>query len=317
MDIQLNNGLHINLSGKQISIDCKVDSESDFGFISHAHADHTPSSFSNSEYVCSDLTYNLTKKRVGRFKRKNELDNIKLVNSGHIPGSSGVLLDFNNRFFYTGDFSTRDRMHLKGLNPPKCDKLVIESTYGHPRYKFPEQDILEEEITEWFKNMRGGKAVCKGYSLGRAQEIEVLARRAGFNNILVNKATKNMNSEISGEDYSFSTDLYRENLPDDTVLITSNRNHIKDLSARKDVSTAIFTGWASDGRYKSSATYDKAFTLSDHADFGELISVVEEADPDIVYTIHGYKDRLAKEIRSRLGIEAQSLKEGQMTLGDF
>jgi putative mRNA 3-end processing factor len=317
MEIQLNSGLHINLNEKRISIDCKVDSESDFGFISHAHADHTPSSFSNSAYICSDLTYDLTKKRVSKFSRKNQLGNIELINSGHIPGSSGLLLNFDNRIFYTGDFSTRDRMHLTGLNTPDCDKLVMESTYGHPRYKFPEQDILEENVTEWFRGMRGEKVVCKGYSLGRAQEIEILARRAGFDNILVNKATKNMNSEISDEDNSFSTDLYRGNLPEDTVLITSNKNHIRDLSGRKNVSTATFTGWVNDGRYNSSATYDRAFTLSDHADFTELISVVEEANPDIVYTIHGYKDRLAKEIRSRLGIEAQSLKEGQMTLGDF
>lgn len=319
MKIRLNNGLYIKLQNTKISIDSRLDSKSQFGVISHAHADHTPSSFSDGEYICSDMTYSLVKKRVGEFNRKNCSDNIKLFNSGHIPGSTSVLFDYEDRVFYTGDFSIRDRMHLNGLEPPSCDKLIIESTYGHPRYKFPNQDVLENNIVEWFSSMRGEKVVCDAYSLGRAQEIEILARRAGFSDILVNKATKDMNNIISDDNYSFSTELYdNDKISNDSLLISSNKNHIEKFSEVDNVSVVKFTGWAIDNRYDQSNLYDKAFTLSDHADFNELISVVEKTKPNKVYTIHGHKDWLSKEINKRFeNIKARSLKDRQMRLSEF
>lgn len=316
MRVYLQDGLQIKLDDWHISADSRASSEADFGVISHAHADHTPRSFSGSKYVCSDLTKTLVESRVGSFNRVSKPKNTKMVKSGHIPGSTGFIFEVDGeRIFYTGDFSTRDRMHLSGMNLKQdCDVLIMESTYGHPRYKFPEQDVLEEDIVNWFSKRLDDKVVCRGYSLGRAQEIERLARRAGFNNILVNKATKKMNRCISDE---FSTEVYDGTLPSGSVLITSNRSHIENLSDEESTYTATFTGWANDGRYDNSSLYDRAFILSDHADFNELLSLVESVSPKKVYTIHGFKDRFAKEIERRFCIKSQSLKEGQKTLNDF
>lgn len=317
MDIHLENGLQIKSGDFHISADSKVASKADYGVISHAHADHTPSSFSDEEYVCSDLTEVLVNSRVGEFNRIDSPRNINLIESGHIPGSTGFIVELENKsVLYTGDFSLRDRMHLSGMDEKQsCDILIMESTYGHPRYKFPRQEVLEKDIVDWFSEKLGEKVVCNGYSLGRAQEIEMLARRAGFEDIVVNKATSNMNRHISSK--KFSTKVFDGSMDESSVLITSNRRHIENLTGEDDIYTATFTGWASDGRYQSSSLYDRAFTLSDHADFTELLSLVKSTNPEKVYTVHGFKDRLAKEIQKQLGIEAQSLKEGQRTLGDF
>lgn len=317
MKIRLKNGLQIENGEIVVSADATKHEDSDIGLISHAHADHIPSGVKNGLYVCSDKTYKLAKSRKRSYDYTDEHDNITQYDAGHIPGSRCFLVEGEKDILYTGDFSVRDRMHIDGFNPPSADILITESTYGHPRYQFDSQSRLESKIVSWFKKKRGERVVCKGYSLGRAQEIEILARRAGFKNIIVNKATMKMNSLLSTADREFSTSLYEDEFPEDTILITSNRQHILSLLDQENTSTANFTGWAHDGRYQSSDIYDRSFVLTDHADFSELIETVREVDPETVYTLHGYTDKLANEIRSRIGVESRSLRNNQTTIQDF
>jgi Cft2 family RNA processing exonuclease len=73
--------------------------------------------------------------------------------------------------------------------------------------------------------------------------------------------------------------------------------------------SAVISGWAMD----SSAIYrnrcDVAFPLSDHADHGELIEHVEETGAKKVYTVHGFTEEFARDLRA-LGIDALALGGG-------
>ncbi|MBI3190114.1 MBL fold metallo-hydrolase [archaeon] len=54
-----------------------------------------------------------------------------LWNSGHIPGSSGVLAEGDKKIFYTSDVQTTDSHLLKRCQlPQNVDTLIMESTYG-------------------------------------------------------------------------------------------------------------------------------------------------------------------------------------------
>jgi len=62
-----------------------------------------------------------------------------------------------------------------------------------------------------------------------------------------------------------------------------------------------------------SPRYDVAFTLSDHADFDELLEMVERVRPRQVYTLHG-PDAFAGILRTR-GIDATAARHArQMSL---
>ena len=65
------------------------------------------------------------------------------------------------------------------------------------------------------------------------------------------------------------------------------------------------TGWCQKGGWRTGG--DHALPLSDHADFDELIELVERARPRIVYVTHGSK-RFARELRQR-GFAAEFLKQ--------
>jgi Cft2 family RNA processing exonuclease len=78
--------------------------------------------------------------------------------------------------------------------------------------------------------------------------------------------------------------------------------------------TAIVSGWALDGRTTYQYGCDAAFPLSDHADFPDLLSLVERVRPHTVYTVHGFAREFAATLRAR-GIEAWALgQQNQMDL---
>jgi putative mRNA 3-end processing factor len=323
MKIQLGTGVIIKNENKKFIIDGKKPSDEYIGIVSHAHADHTPSDPSGS-YICSDLTYDLSNERGRGFERSKSVENVELVPSGHIVGSRSILITMDGKnILCTSDYNTSDTEITSGidldyLSSIDISDLIIESTYGDPKYNRPRRKEVEDGIVEWLKNS-DKLTVCKGYSLGRAQEIEYLARRSGYSNIYVNKATKNVNQVLNRHNtkYKFSENVVEDldGLSDNDILITSSKSDLQELENR--ARTSIFTGWALDGRYSERYMYDNAFPISDHADFNGLMNTIESISPSKVHTIHGFKDNLAKKVYSRLGIEARALKRNQYSLNKF
>ncbi|MSQ32895.1 MAG: hypothetical protein EXR60_00515 [Dehalococcoidia bacterium] len=74
--------------------------------------------------------------------------------------------------------------------------------------------------------------------------------------------------------------------------------------------TAYVSGWAVDWGTSRRLGVDAAFPLSDHADYADLIAYVERVRPQEVYTVHGFAQELARDLRLR-GWNARALKSGQ------
>ena len=109
----------------------------------------------------------------GKWVRVGDIS-FKLLNAGHIPGSSQVLIEAGGkRILYTSDFNT---IPTRLLRPAKyfeeeLDAIVIESTYAnqdHPNREALEKEFIEE-VTEVVE--RGGTVLIPAFSVGRAQEV--------------------------------------------------------------------------------------------------------------------------------------------------
>ena len=100
--------------------------------------------------------------------------NVSLLNAGHIPGSSQVLIESEGkRLLYTGDFNTSQTQLLVGAEQDyeDLDAVVIESTYAeddHPDRKKMEEEFVQRasEIVE-----NRGTALVPAFGVGRSQEI--------------------------------------------------------------------------------------------------------------------------------------------------
>ena len=54
-----------------------------------------------------------------------------------------------HRVVYTGDLSLGPTLTATETVVAECDTLVIESTFGHPRYRFPERERTYDEVAAW------------------------------------------------------------------------------------------------------------------------------------------------------------------------
>jgi len=201
-----------------------------------------------------------------------------------------------------------------------CDILVIESTFGLPCHSFPSREQLYDEMGKWIKERsKQDFVVLAGYSLGKAQELTAIVNKyAGITPLVHESIFKNNKTyEQLGVKLGKYIQL-NHNLRESTVLImppsllNSHLLQFLGLSLHKKISSAIVTGWT----FKRG--YDRLFHLSDHADFSQLMQYVEQAQPKLVLTMHGFERELASYIQRRLGIAAKPLgMHKQKTLTEF
>lgn len=321
--IREKDGIHIDLDQKIVADGRNT--SGDINFVSHAHFDHLHTNTS-SKVVSSDLTASLAEARTGKsIDHVSSTDNISLIDSGHIVGSSAALIQNNGeKILYTGDFSTRDRTYIDGFEPVDADVLILESTYGIPAYTFPDQKQLEKQIVDWIKDTQQPLFLF-GYSLGKAQKIQHLVRKATDRPLIAHGAVKKMNEAVaSSTKLDFNAKPYGENkdlMEDNGIFIGppsfSRTDALNSLADKVGGVKAGFSGWATDGSYQYRGGYDQTFPFSDHSDFNELIETVKQVDPEKVYTTHGFDEALASYLKRELGYNARALKKNQSSLNDF
>ncbi len=77
-----------------------------------------------------------------------------------------------------------------------------------------------------------------------------------------------------------------------------------------------FSGWAVERGYGGSMGADYSFPVSDHCDYSELLKLVEDVSPEVVYTTHGFTNEFARTLRAE-GFDAKPLDGYQAALSDY
>ncbi|MDO8647324.1 MAG: MBL fold metallo-hydrolase [Candidatus Diapherotrites archaeon] len=325
------NGLVI-ANGCSIVIDSSRTPKADFAVITHAHSDHL---FSKKEYSGKVLATPETKALInGRlnedcligkcFSEKHSFESfdISLENSGHILGSSQVVLEGEKRVVVTSDFQLQDSLLLPRAEVQKADVLIIESTFGKPSFQFPERQEVYEDIGKWVEeNSRSGKfSLLSGYALGKAQELSKIVNEFSNEVPAVHEKVFEFNKIYESNGCKIGDfEKLNGNLKDFNVAIIPPSLVSKDLvnalqiSLGKKVVSGIATGWGFYGK-----KFNKTFPLSDHADFRQLMHYVEESGAKKVITMHGFSQEFARHLNRKLGINAAPLcGKGQKSIQEF
>src|SRR4051812_2524385 len=119
-------------------------------FVSHAHSDHTAL---HREIILSAATSKLMHARISgqwiervfEFGERRSLlgptgesFEITLTPAGHIFGSAMSLIEAGGeKLLYTGDFKLRKGLSAEPCLPLRADVLIMETTYGQSKYRFP------------------------------------------------------------------------------------------------------------------------------------------------------------------------------------
>ena len=297
-----------------------------FAFVSHAHSDHIAP---HDEIIVSERTARLMQARLpgkrlehvlpfGQTSTVHDVD-VTLLPAGHIFGSAQILISADSdTLLYTGDFKLRPGKSSEPAEWRQADTLIMETTFGRPRYRFPPTDQVIDQIVAFCREAidESEVPVLLGYSLGKAQEILCSLDGAGLTPMLhgsVYEMTRIY--EQFGQTFCNHT-RYKANDVAGKVLIcppSANGSRMLENIPRKRV--AMISGWAVDPNAIYRYQVDAAFPLSDHADYDDLVRYVDLVRPKRVLTLHGFAADFARDLRER-GIEAWALsEENQMELG--
>src|SRR5947207_2664238 len=297
----------------------------DYAFVSHAHSDHIAP---HREIIVSERTASLMRARLpGKrneiilpFSQEKDVRGMRvtLFPAGHIFGSAQLFLRTeNDSLLYTGDFKLRQGQSAEATEWTAAHTLIMETTYGIPRYRLPPTEEVIAQIVAFCRDAIENKEVpvLLGYSLGKAQEI--LCALAGADLTPMLHGSVYQMTRIY-EQYGQKFCRYLRYHPNDLagkVLIcppSANRSRMLEKIPRKRV--AMISGWAIDPNAIYRYQVDAAFPLSDHADYDDLLRYVELVGPKRVFTLHGFAAQFARDLRAR-GIEAWALtEENQMEL---
>src|SRR5215471_6171857 len=296
-----------------------------FAFVSHAHSDHIAP---HREVVVSERTAHLMQVRLPGLRVEHALSfgekrsvrgvELMLLPAGHIFGSAQCLLFGDDEtLLYTGDFKLRPGKSAEQAEWRQADTLVMETTFGLPRYRFPStEQVIDTMVAFCGETIDAGEVpVLLGYSLGKAQEILCSLENAGLTPML-HGAVYQMTRIYERFGQSFCKYMrYNGNDVAGKVLIcppSANRSPMLEKIPRKRV--ALISGWAVDPHAVFRYQVDAAFPLSDHADYDDLLRYVELVQPRRVFTLHGFAAAFACDLRAR-GLEAWALsEENQMEL---
>ncbi len=316
IDVRYHRGLH--LPAHDLWLD--PHDAQPFAFVSHAHSDHTAR---HAELIASAGTARLMQARVGGERREHVLAfgerrefrdfAITLLAAGHIFGSSQAFIETDSgSLLYTGDFKLRPGLSAEPTEWCHAETLIMETTYGLPRYCMPPTDAVMASMVAFCRDALadGAVPVLLGYSLGKSQEILCALLAAGLTPML-HGAVFQM-SEIYRKLRPGFPDGYLRYAAGDVagkvLVCPPSASRSLMITKIKNRRVAVLTGWALDPGATCRYQCDAAFPLTDHADYPDLVRYVELVQPRRVLTLHGFAAEFARDLRSR-GFEAWALSE--------
>ncbi len=306
----------LRLSRSRLALDARQ--RQAWGYVSHAHADH----MARHEWaLATPATGRLYRHRLGPKLRVRELPyrqamthgdcQLTTFPAGHCLGSSLLLADDGKtRLLYTGDCKLGASLTAEPIEIPPTDILITESTFGRPKYRLPPREQVIEQLIVAVREAlaRGQTPVIHAYALGKAQEVSKLLTTHGTP-VLQHPAIYEISRiyQELGVDFQGSSDAddvaniasyAGRPLAGHAVVTLPKSMHGYRLGGLGDVFSIATTGWAIDAATRYRWGVDLALPLSDHADFDELVELVEQSEATEIICTHGPTE-FVDELRER------------------
>ncbi|WP_099211887.1 MBL fold metallo-hydrolase [Thermococcus henrietii] len=268
-----------------------LDSSARFTFQSHAHSDH----FVSGEVIfATRATKFLSHLRKGGFYREVGFRKTfyigdvkaKLYPAGHMLGSAGIKLWLDTgTLFYTGDTKWFKLRTAEKSRFPRADFLIIEATFGVPAFTFPTPREAEKKLVAFVEEAldRGKRPVLYVNQTGKAQEVMKILDVHG---ITVRPSREMI--KVARVYSKFGVRFGNIERDGEVILRSYRSPRVENSLSPWELTVSGF------GRLR----------LSNHADFWELVRIVERVKPERIFTVYGFAREFAEILRG-LGYDAE------------
>ncbi|MDQ6627502.1 MAG: ligase-associated DNA damage response exonuclease [Pseudomonadota bacterium] len=302
----------------------------DRAVITHAHADH--SRRGHVHYLAAAPAADVLRTRLGEIDLQTlpygaAIDHfgvrVSFHPAGHVLGSAQVRLEHAGRVWVaSGDYyvagadadAREDNATCDPFEPVRCHCFITESTFGLPIYRWQPQAELFADIDAWWRsNADAGRAsLLLGYSFGKAQRILRGVDRS-IGPIAVHGAVEPLNRayRAAGVDIP-ETPLVTE-VKDKSLfrraLIVAPPSVQGSVWTRRfgEHSDAFASGWMQLRGARRRRSVDRAFVLSDHADWPGLQRAIAATGAERVIVTHGYEAVMVRWLTDQ-GFEASAFQ---------
>lgn len=297
---KVGHGILVNTGHKKYALD-KVPRNIgvDYNLISHAHIDHLPYNPIGKVYASEETLY-LARERGYKYSSIiDSLQDVEMIDAGHILGSKAFLIE--GKILYTGDVNLNDRIFLRGFKPPKTDILIIEATYGHPAFRFGEFNKLLDKLLKLISRyiIEGRNVIIEAFPLGKLQLI--LHALRWVKNVYLSEKVYRYTLAYKKLGYLHMTkEVFNDNPSEPFILLTEFTRRDDYYQEKYSPVKIKLSGWVARTRNKL------GLPISDHADYNDLIKIVESVEPKEIYVAYGYSRRFSEILRN-MGYKATPL----------
>ncbi len=235
---------------------------------------------------------------------------VSLHPAGHILGSSQIRLEHRGEVWVvSGDYKTEPDCTCASFEVVRCHTFISESTFGLPAYRWQEQQVIFDEIREWWlANQAAGKAsLILAYALGKSQRILAgLAATGGLPGpIFTHGAVEAMTEAYRAAGVRLPATTHVASADSTTAwarsLIVAPPSAQSTPWIRKfgPLSTGFASGWMRIRGTRRRKSVDRGFVLSDHLDWPSLLHTIEATGAERILLTHGYTYVVARWLQSQ------------------
>jgi Cft2 family RNA processing exonuclease len=284
-------------------------------WISHGHSDHARGCHGTA--IGTSLTLRFYRMRLWmeqqdvepilrplEFGESMEWNGAELTAypTGHILGAAQLLISYGGeRLVYTGDLKLRPPLCGETAVTISCNRLIVETTFGLPIYHLLDRQDAADRIISFARLCLAESSVPAfiGYPLGRGQEIVHVLCQAGIRTAVHGAIAKFLPVyEEAGFVFPGWEPYDAKGTAGKALVVVPVHGAALEASG-KNIRLAYVSGWAALANARARNGAEELIPYSDHADFEELLSVVEASGAEQIDLVHGYTGPFGHILRTR------------------
>jgi putative mRNA 3-end processing factor len=291
--------------------------------ITHGHGDHARPG--NEHVLATPGTIAIMQSRYGELAGGSlqPLDygetitiggvGVRLLPAGHVLGSAQIMLDHRGaRAVFTGDYKRRADPTCAPFEPVNCDLFITEATFGLPVFRHPPDRQEIDKLLHSLSLFPERCHVVGVYALGKCQRVLALLRRAGYEEpVYLHGALIGLTELYERLGVPLGpvlpcTGVMRDALKGRIVLAPPAATTDRWSRRLPDPLVAMASGWMRVRQRAKARGVELPLVISDHADWDELTTTIDEVAAEKIWVTHGREEALVHYARQK-GYHASAL----------